>query len=135
MRDGGVQYASEQERNQSINVFVDDVISIEYELASAINRSKPSEDPFIDESQMTLAELGRQAPGIDWCGIVSYAFDDSSVDCETNVIVYEKEHFIEVSRYIQALASQGVAVQRRILHHYLMWRLISTFVDDISKLS
>eukprot|EP00058_Branchiostoma_floridae_P014071 XP_002599559.1 hypothetical protein BRAFLDRAFT_121777 [Branchiostoma floridae] len=97
-----------------ILTFVEDIIDFETMLANRDNK-------------ISLSELGSQAQ-MNWVDFFQHLFPSASVSGDFQVVLYEKDYVQKVAQYIFSFGPK-----LRKYHNYLMWRLIQTYVLELSS--
>ncbi|XP_076471613.1 endothelin-converting enzyme homolog [Babylonia areolata] len=129
-RDAGLSPTDDQVASR-IQVFADDAYQVEAKIAKFASSSEYKEDPHIEANRVSLSDLNQQTGGeIDWTVQMSYMFNEASVDGYTKVVVPYPTYLTNLTAMIRNLDSDS---KNRILHNYLMWRVLEVFVNDLSS--
>ncbi|KAL7639847.1 UNVERIFIED_CONTAM: hypothetical protein RMT77_009260 [Armadillidium vulgare] len=120
------------EENQS-RVVAEDILAFETELARI---STPDDERRDDEKlyhNMTLNELTRSAPFIDWTIFVNSAFKkiNQKLYSKEEVVVYAPEYLEQLSQFIfnKTATEQG----NTSIHNYLTWHIVKNHIAYLSR--
>ncbi|XP_041367218.1 endothelin-converting enzyme homolog [Gigantopelta aegis] len=129
VRDSGVKI-DPAIQSRRITQFVNDAFEIEVKVARAALYTRWARNPYTDENKVSLDTLSTQTQNvIDWTGQVSYLFDKANVNHNTKVVVFKPDFLRNVSLMISQL---DPTTKDRKLHSYLTWRIMETYVQDMS---
>ncbi|XP_035692118.1 endothelin-converting enzyme 1-like [Branchiostoma floridae] len=110
-----------------ILTFVEDIIDFETMLANITRSAQRPPSPAQRDNKISLSELGSQAQ-MNWVDFFQHLFPSASVSGDFQVVLYEKDYVQKVAQYIFSFGPK-----LRKYHNYLMWRLIQTYVLELSS--
>ncbi|KAH9498971.1 hypothetical protein Btru_004112 [Bulinus truncatus] len=128
--DMNVVPSSIQSLDTLLDEFVNDTFAIEYKLAQISVDSDYTEDRYADSNKPTLGQLNMETNNvIDWTQQMAYMFNNVRVTGATKVVLSHREYFKNITDMITSLPE---ADRNRMLHNYLIWRVVETYVMELS---
>ncbi|XP_078681578.1 endothelin-converting enzyme 1-like isoform X3 [Branchiostoma floridae x Branchiostoma belcheri] len=109
-----------------VNTFVEDIIDFETMIANITQSAQRPPSPAQRDNKISLSELSSQTQ-INWVDFFHYLFPSTTVSGDFQVVLYEKDYVQKVAQYITSFGPK-----LRKYHNYLMWRLIQTYVLELS---
>ncbi|RUS78892.1 hypothetical protein EGW08_013335 [Elysia chlorotica] len=109
--------------------FVNDTFTMESQIASL---DQLGYDAWDDElyTKMSLGALTTETNNvIDWTGQLSYLFNTAGISASTKIDVTNMEYFTGLSEYLSSLPQLEM---KRMLHNYLIWRVLESYVQEMS---
>ncbi|KAK7490082.1 hypothetical protein BaRGS_00018604 [Batillaria attramentaria] len=121
--------AKDQALGDRIEVFVNDAFTIEQKIAKMALAAEYQGDPYSEANKQTLDDLTRTTGNvIDWTAQMAYLFDENRVSGSTKVVVPYPTYLTNLT----AMISIPCNSVHRMLHNYLTWRVLETYVQDLS---
>ncbi|KAG5890126.1 hypothetical protein JTB14_027793 [Gonioctena quinquepunctata] len=99
------------------------VLEFEKQLAEASVPEQDRHDSSVIYKKLSLRELGKLVPQINWLEYFRSIFD-IDIKEEENVVAYGLPYFMEMGRII-------ASTDRRIIHNYVLWRLVMTLSSHL----
>ncbi|XP_059149213.1 endothelin-converting enzyme homolog [Physella acuta] len=113
-----------------LDEFVNDTFTIESHLASVASESEYTYDAYQDANKVTLTELTSESNNlINWVQQLSYLFSTARITGATKVVLTRRNYIRELTELIASLPAEH---RSRMLHNYLIWRLVERYVTEMS---
>ncbi|XP_041365958.1 endothelin-converting enzyme 1-like isoform X2 [Gigantopelta aegis] len=129
IRDSGVKMDS-SEKVERVNQFVNDTWSVETKIVRLAVTMSATVKPYENENRLTLKELNTLTNNkIDWLAMAKYMFSGYAVTANTKVVVHNKKYLQAMIMHMKGLLDSN---NHRVLHNYLLWRAMETYVQDLS---
>ncbi|CAM1327378.1 Uncharacterised protein PB.8426, partial [Pycnogonum litorale] len=108
----------------NLSKFIDNIYYYEKRIAEV--SLSPQEEMVSVGSRLTMEELSKVAPGVDWLSLLQNYFNDASISATTEVIVQSKRYLKDISNIISSSDTETV-------NNYMIWKLVAHYSKFLSK--